>query len=94
MASPLYGYLAGLPPVVMHVGEDDVLLDDTLRYGERFESAGGAIQVHAWEGMIHVFPSNVAELRAAPEALDQIGDFLRRQALATKTERQSEGTAR
>jgi len=94
MASPLYGDLAGLPPVVMHVGEDDVLLDDALRYGERFESAGGVIQVHAWEGMIHVFPSNVAELRAAPEALDQIGDFLRRQALATKTERQSEGTAR
>ena len=83
MASPLYGDLAGLPPVVMHVGEDDVLLDDALRYGDRFESAGGAIQIHTWEGMIHVFPSSVAELKAAPEALDQIGDFLRRQALAS-----------
>jgi len=83
MASPLYGDLAGLPPVVMHMGEDDILLDDALRYGERFESAGGAIEVHAWEGMIHVFPSNVAELKAAPEALDQIGGFLRRQGLAS-----------
>ena len=83
MASPLYGDLAGLPPVVMHVGEDDVLLDDALRYGERFESAGGVIQIHVWEGMIHVFPSNVAELKAAPEALDQIGGFLREQALAS-----------
>ena len=83
MASPLCGDLTGLPPVVMHVGEDDILLDDALRYGDRFESAGGAIQIHTWEGMIHVFPSNVAELKAAPEALDQIGDFLSRQALAS-----------
>jgi epsilon-lactone hydrolase len=35
LASPLYGDLAGLPPVRMHVGQDDVLLDDAVRYGER-----------------------------------------------------------
>jgi monoterpene epsilon-lactone hydrolase len=80
LVSPLYGDLAGLPPVRMHVGEDDVLLDDSIRYGERFERAGGTIQVHSWEGMTHVFPSNVA-LLAAKEALDDIGDFLNRQLL-------------
>lgn len=78
-ASPLYGDLAGLPPVRMHVGEDEVLLDDSLRYGERLENAGGTVQVHTWKGMIHVFPSNVALLHAAKEALDDIGDFLREQ---------------
>lgn len=76
-ASPLYGNLSELPPVRIHVGEDEVLLDDSLRYGERFESVGGTIEVHKWEGMIHVFPSNVALLRAAREALDDIGTFLR-----------------
>jgi epsilon-lactone hydrolase len=81
LASPLYGDLAGLPPVRMHVGEDDVLLDDALRYGERFEREGGTIQVHTWQGMIHVFPSNVALLKAAKEALDDVGDFLNRQLL-------------
>jgi len=79
LSSPLYGDLAGLPPVRIHVGEDEVLLDDSLRYGERFESKGGTIQVHTWEGMIHVFPSNVALLHAAKEALDDIGNFLRQQ---------------
>jgi monoterpene epsilon-lactone hydrolase len=79
LASPLYGDLAGLPPVRIHVGEDDVLLDDSVRYGERFEREGGTIQVHSWQGMIHVFPSNVALLKAAKEALDDIGDFLNRQ---------------
>jgi acetyl esterase/lipase len=81
LASPLYGDLAGLPPVRMHVGEDDILLDDSVRYGERFEREGGAIQVHIWQGMIHVFPSNVALLKAAKEALNEVGDFLRWQLL-------------
>ena len=81
LASPLFGDLAGLPPVMLHVGEDDVLRDDSVRYGERFEHAGGDSQVHTWEGMIHVFPSNVALLKAAREALDDIGEFLNRQLL-------------
>jgi acetyl esterase/lipase len=81
LASPLYGDVAGLPPVRMHVGEDDVLLDDSVRYGERVEQEGGTIEVHTWQGMIHVFPSNVALLRAAREALDDVGDFLHRQML-------------
>jgi len=74
--SPLYGDLAGLPPVRVHVGEDEILLDDSVRYGERLESAGGTIEVHTWQGMIHVFPSSVSVLHAAKEALDDIGDFL------------------
>jgi len=81
LASPLYGDVAGSPPVRMHVGEDDVLLDDSIRYGERFEREKGAIQVHTWQGMTHVFPSNIALLRAAKEALDDVGDFLNRQLL-------------
>jgi acetyl esterase/lipase len=81
LASPLFGDLAGLPPVMLHVGEDDVLRDDSVRYGERCERAGGDSQVHTWEGMIHVFPSNVALLKAAREALDNIGEFLNRQLL-------------
>jgi acetyl esterase/lipase len=56
------------------LGEDEILLDDSLRYGERLEREGGTVQVHTWEGMIHVFPSNVATPQAAKEALDDIGD--------------------
>jgi acetyl esterase/lipase len=79
LVSPLYGDLAGLPPVRMHVGEDEILLDDSLRYGERIESEGGAVQIHTWQGMTHVFLSNVALLHAAKEALDDIAKFLRQQ---------------
>jgi acetyl esterase/lipase len=78
-ASPLYGNLAELPPVRIHVGDDEILLDDSLRYGERLEREGGTVQVHTWKGMIHVFPSNVEVLHAAKEALDDVGDFLQQQ---------------
>jgi monoterpene epsilon-lactone hydrolase len=35
MTLPLYGDLAGLPPIRVHVGNDEGLLDDSLRYVER-----------------------------------------------------------
>jgi acetyl esterase/lipase len=77
-ASPLYGEVTGLPPVMFHVGEDEILLDDSRRFANRIEAAGGVAQLHIWEGMTHVFPSNVS-LQAAKDALDEIGAFLRQQ---------------
>jgi acetyl esterase/lipase len=76
LASPLYGDLAGLPPVRVHVGEDEVLLDDSVRYVERAVSAGVDAKLDVWEGMPHGFVSNVGKLAAANQALDAIGVFL------------------
>jgi acetyl esterase/lipase len=52
------------------------LLDDSLRFAEKAERAGLSCEVHVWEGMIHVFPSNFAMLQAAAEAVEDIGAFL------------------
>jgi monoterpene epsilon-lactone hydrolase len=77
-ASPLYGKLTGLPPVRLHVGEDEILLDGSRRFAERIGIVGGSAQLHVWQGMVHVFPANNIELlQAAREALDDIGEFLR-----------------
>lgn len=75
-ASPLYGDLSDLPPVLIHVGEDEILLDDSLRYADRLDAAGGNAAVHVWAGMTHVFPTHVGRLKAAGEALDVAGAFL------------------
>jgi monoterpene epsilon-lactone hydrolase len=77
-ASPLYGDLAGLPPVLLHVGEDEILLDDARRYARLLAESGRAAELHVWQGMVHVFPSNLSLLKAAREALDLVGEFLRR----------------
>lgn len=78
LASALSGTFAGLPPIFLHVGEDEVLLDDARRYAAAVDAAGGNAELHVWQGMVHVFPANLALLRAAPEALDLIGNFLLR----------------
>jgi monoterpene epsilon-lactone hydrolase len=76
-ASPLYGHMCGLPPVLFHVGEDEILLDDSRRFASRIEAAGGVAELHIWEGMTHVFASNLA-LQSAKDALANIGEFLQR----------------
>lgn len=78
LASPLYGDLSGLPPTMLQVGEDEILLDDARRYAERLGAAGSTGELHIWKGMVHVFPANLALLRAAREATDAVGAFLRR----------------
>ena len=78
LASPLYGDLAGLPPVLLHVGEDEIVLDDARRYADRSSKFGSEAELHIWQGMVHVFPANLALLKAAREALDIAGEFLRR----------------
>jgi acetyl esterase/lipase len=76
LASPLYGNLAGLPPISIHVGEDEILLDDSRRYFERAVAAGVDARLDVWEGMPHGFVGSVGNLAAATEALDAIAEFL------------------
>jgi epsilon-lactone hydrolase len=76
LASPICARLSGLPPVRIHVGDDEVLLDDSRRYIERAVAAGVDARLDVWLGMAHGFPASVGKLKASAEALDAIGVFL------------------
>jgi epsilon-lactone hydrolase len=76
LASPLYGPLSGLPPVRIHVGDAEVLLDDSRRYVEGAVSAGVDAKLDVWTGMPHGFQTNVGKIKAAAQSLDAIGAFL------------------
>lgn len=76
LASPLYGNLTGLPAIRVHVGDDEVLLDDSRRYVERAVAAGVDATLDVWMGMAHGFVNGVGTLRAATETLSAIGKFL------------------
>src|SRR6185312_14756835 len=76
LASPLHGRLSGMPPIRIHVGDDEVLLDDSLRYAERAVAAGVDARADVWMGMPHGFPGSIGRLKAAAQALDAIGVFL------------------
>ena len=76
LASPLLGHFSGLPPIRIHVGNDEVLLDDSRRYVERAAAAGVDAQLEVWTGMFHGFVASIGMVKAATLALDAIATFL------------------
>ncbi|MGT2477452.1 alpha/beta hydrolase [Paraburkholderia terrae] len=85
LASPLHGRFSGLPPVRIHVGDDEVLLDDACRYVERAVAAGVDARLDVWMGMPHGFAGSVGKLNAASQALDAVGAFLAEKLQANTT---------
>jgi hypothetical protein len=76
-ASPLHAPLIGLPPVRIHVGDDEVLLDDSREYVQRAIAAGVDARVDVWMGMSHGFAGRIGVLKSSGKALQAIGVFLR-----------------
>jgi epsilon-lactone hydrolase len=85
-ASPLHADLAGLPPILVQVGDDEVLLDDSVRFVDRALAAGVDAQLDVWEGMVHGFQGSVGLLNASTQAIEQIGSFLSRRVFESAEE--------
>jgi epsilon-lactone hydrolase len=52
-ASPLFGDFAGLPPVLIQVGSDEMLLDDAVRMADKLRAAGTKVTLDIWPRMPH-----------------------------------------
>lgn len=77
LASPVFGDLAGLPPLLIQVGGAEVLLDDSVTLHQRAIAAGVASTLEVWDEMIHVWHRYWPMLREAREANARIGRFVR-----------------
>jgi monoterpene epsilon-lactone hydrolase len=77
LASPLFGDPKGLPPLLIQVGTDERLLDDSRQYTARARRAGVSVELEIWEGMHHVFQLDVPHLESSRAALDRAARFLR-----------------
>ena len=75
-ASPLYGELAGLPPTLIQVGGDEILLDNSVRMAARMREAGCEVRLEIWPRMPHVFQSFSSILPEARRAIARIGAFV------------------
>ena len=80
--SPLYADLRGLPPVLVQVGDHEVLLSDSMRFVERARSAGVDATLEVWPEVWHVFQLFAPALPEANDALAKIGAFVRAQLAA------------
>jgi epsilon-lactone hydrolase len=74
--SPLFGEFSGLPPLLIQVGTDERLLDDSRQYAEKAADAGVPVRLEIWQGMHHVFQLDVARLESSRAALDRAAAFL------------------
>lgn len=53
--SPVFGNYEGLPPIEIHVGTDEILLDDSLKVAENAKRDGVDVKIKQWYGMFHMF---------------------------------------
>lgn len=77
LASPLFGDLRGLPPLLLHVGDRETGLDDSHRFAEKARAAGVVVELKVFDQMIHVFQQFPEVLPQARESIEEIGRFLR-----------------
>lgn len=76
LASPLLGELAGLPPVQVQVGSDEILCDDSIALAERLAAAGVRCDLYLEPGVAHVWPVPFPDLAASTRALARVRGFV------------------
>jgi acetyl esterase/lipase len=77
LISPLYADLAGLPPLLIHVGADEVLLDDSKRLAERSRAAGVTVELKIWPVVPHAWQLTWPQVPEARQSLTEAGTFLK-----------------
>ncbi len=77
LISPLYGDLHGLPPLLIMVGEDEVLRDDSLHFAAKAREAGVDVTLRRVEGMVHCYPFFSPLFPEARQGMDEMCSFIR-----------------
>ena len=74
LVSPIYADLTGLPSLLVHVGNDEILLSDAARLVDRARAAGVEVSFKVWDDMWHVFQTFA--IPEGQQAIDEIGEFV------------------
>lgn len=75
--SPLKADLAGLPPILLCVGTNEIHLDDTVNFANKAKEQGVEAALMVWEGMVHAFPIMSPLFPEAKKAMESICVFIR-----------------
>jgi acetyl esterase/lipase len=77
LISPVYADLRGLPPLLIQVGDHEVLLSDSTRLADRARAAGVDVCLEIWPEMWHAWQSWAAQMPEAQQAIQRIGKYIR-----------------
>ncbi len=72
----MFADMHGFPPLLIHVGSDEVLLDDALEIDRKARAAGGELHLEVCREMLHVWHIQTGSLPQAHDALQRAGEFL------------------
>ncbi|MEE5989540.1 MAG: putative acetyl-hydrolase LipR precursor [Firmicutes bacterium ADurb.Bin354] len=75
--SPIFGDMTGFPPMLMQVGDREVLLSDTLSVADAAKKAGVLVKTHVYPGMFHVFQMGLSLYPESKEAWEEVRRFIR-----------------
>jgi acetyl esterase/lipase len=78
LVSPLFGDLHGLPPVMIQVGDSEILLPDATRLAEKLQGAGVEVVLDVEPGGQHVYQFAAAIIPEARQALQRAGQFIQK----------------
>ena len=81
LASPINGDLRGMPPTLVQVGQDELLLADSRRLHSALAAAGVPVELQEYPRRWHVFQVNAGVLADADRALESVAGFLRERGL-------------
>jgi len=76
LISPLFADLHGLPPLLIQVGSDEALLDDSTKMAENARAAGVDVTLEVWDKMQHEWQYVASVLPEGRKALEHIGEFI------------------
>jgi epsilon-lactone hydrolase len=76
VASPVFADLRSLPPLLIQVGTDEVLLDDAIALGRAASQAGVDVTLETWDRMFHVWHFYAPRLEPASDALHHVGEWI------------------
>ncbi len=77
LVSPVFANVAALPPMLIQVGDDEILLSDSTRFAEKLKAAGRDVELEIWPEMWHVFQLFIGKMPESRRAIKRIGQYLR-----------------
>lgn len=77
LISPLFAELHDLPPMLIQVGGDEILLSDSTRFADYLDAAGVSVQLDVWPEMWHTWHGWMTTLPEARRAIEAIGQFVK-----------------
>ena len=77
LVSPVFANVAGLPPMLIQVGDDEILLSDSTRLAASLEEAGVDVELEVWPEMWHVFQFFVGKMPESRQAIIKIAEYIR-----------------